>query len=86
MREVSQSPIELEHGADWKDSYTTDYGRVDNQINSASVNSKPLTANDSQELLTGVEAQGGSSGIWTSTSVMVHYGGSVGPAYTWSPC
>ena len=49
------------------------------------MNSKPLTANDSQERLRGVEAHGGNSGVWRSTSVTVHrlmMEGRDGPAYT----
>ena len=85
MRKVSQSPIELEHGAGWKESYMTDYGVINNQIYSAAVNSKPFTANKGQERLTGVEAHGGNNGIWRSTSVTVHRSmmeDHDGPAYT----
>lgn len=72
MRKVGQNPIELEHGAGWKDSYKTEYGGEDNQSYGATVNSKPLTANDRQEHLIDVEAHGGNSNIWRSTSVTVH--------------
>ena len=65
MRNVGQTPIELECGAGWK---------ADNRVYSATASSKPSTANESQENLRGEEAYGGNSGIWKSTSAMVEYG------------
>ena len=75
MRKISQSQIELEHGTGWKDSYTTDYRRADNQSYSVTANGKPLTANSSQEHLRGEEAHGENGGIWNFTSVVVNHGG-----------
>ena len=75
VRKSSQSQIELEHSAGWKDSDTTDYGGADNQSYSATANGKPLTADSSQEHLRGIEVHGGNGGIWKSTSVTVNHGG-----------
>ncbi|KAK3171763.1 hypothetical protein OEA41_003847 [Lepraria neglecta] len=69
-RKTSQSEFELEHGTDWKDTYTGNYGG-----DGATADGRPpFGANSSEEHLRGVEAHGKNGGIWRSTSVAVSHG------------
>lgn len=76
MRRVDQSEIELEHGPNSKDSYTSNYGPENSNSCSATAEAKPtFQANSSKEHLRGTEANNAKNGgIWKSTSMVISHG------------